>query len=1029
MDGVNFSDDECPSSQDSQDVMLQDAISHIDELVSDDEGASACIKKTMANVSLEEESSPPQTGDSGSEYQTTLDKVSDNIRQNLPGSPSIDAQPSDSDSDHSSTRVRIAPGSPSMDARPSESDSDSDIRINRPASPTDHSPPPDPTGDATGDSTGSDSDDEPLRIFRGPGPREVPNEGGNDGGPDDERMGTHAPGVGQVGKKPKKTKKEEQESFRDQQIRMRDEHESAKAEQARLLRETTVKLPRHEKVFSLDFIETNNSRKQTSTTADKQPQNQKTAERRARILALAAKNEPKFGQGYLDLNPGLLNLQQKMVKHTTKKKSPTKTATKIMEAVKNDIGEIIEIKEKIIHIETNIEEDELFKTINKKSKLTSLKSKLMEKLREERMKNFQEEQVVLKAREECNEDNYLDSLDDAADQMAPDALESSETDTGSEADEEDVQQDDNEQKSGISESEKTTEVTKVKKRRKKKREKKRRVLESSSSESDDPPEPFQDFSDTSQSKTSSNPYNQLSRINNRAPATCLPKRNMPVTPDRESLSPLSQSIDPSPYSTISNSGFHLNFDFDDETRLSQKLTQDTQGTQSQRISRSLLDDFYDAENAQDASEMESEMNRICGSQPSQNTQNTQGLLDLFSQDGDEQAEDMEIGENNHNTVEKEHSEDIPMNQRRSSDIEQSDIQDMPLPEFPILPRHTEPIQSDNSSENPHHSENEDGDPQQSDDEEADTIENQDPKEEDTLEDLSDKEESEDEVQIEPEPEPDILAIEETEEQDEDIIFVKKKKKAKPKPGYSVNDFAEAGEAELDADFEGANVSGDEDETGVNEYEHEEITEILPSSQKQQKELQKIHNKITRDDDEAHLERLEDAFKADDAKARKSKYKWIIQKGGFDETTRNSSDEDEIDPSKVEALQKAESDRLKTKLARELLVDQEDPQESLFTNTKSSLFGATNAVKLSKHRKKNTFAVAKEKRKNRLGQAFAGLSKGDVYSKPITFQAAEKENRKRQSDDVGSFSKRQKILPDTPKAQKMKKSLFNMFTDT
>ena len=47
-------------------------------------------------------------------------------------------------------------------------------------------------------------------------------------------------------------------------------------------------------------------------------------------------------------------------------------------------------------------------------------------------------------------------------------------------------------------------------------------------------------------------------------------------------------------------------------------------------------------------------------------------------------------------------------------------------------------------------------------------------------------------------------------------------------------------------------------------------------------------------------------------------------------------------------------RLKQKLERELLVDQET-QESLFTNTQSSLFSSGTAVKLTTKRKKNGFA--------------------------------------------------------------------------
>ena len=46
------------------------------------------------------------------------------------------------------------------------------------------------------------------------------------------------------------------------------------------------------------------------------------------------------------------------------------------------------------------------------------------------------------------------------------------------------------------------------------------------------------------------------------------------------------------------------------------------------------------------------------------------------------------------------------------------------------------------------------------------------------------------------------------------------------------------EAEFDAEADLANVSGDEDETGADEYEHEEITEVLPSQRKMEKEVRR-----------------------------------------------------------------------------------------------------------------------------------------------------------------------------------------------
>ena len=51
---------------------------------------------------------------------------------------------------------------------------------------------------------------------------------------------------------------------------------------------------------------------------------------------------------------------------------------------------------------------------------------------------------------------------------------------------------------------------------------------------------------------------------------------------------------------------------------------------------------------------------------------------------------------------------------------------------------------------------------------------------------------------------------------------------------------------------------------------------------------------------------------------------------------------------------------------------------------------------------------------------------------MTFNSAEtggKENRKRASDDFESVRKKLKTLPDTPKAEKHKKSIFNKFHDS
>ena len=66
---------------------------------------------------------------------------------------------------------------------------------------------------------------------------------------------------------------------------------------------------------------------------------------------------------------------------------------------------------------------------------------------------------------------------------------------------------------------------------------------------------------------------------------------------------------------------------------------------------------------------------------------------------------------------------------------------------------------------------------------------------------------------------------------------------------------------------------------------------------------------------------------------------------------------------------------------------------------------------------------------RLNQAFTDLVKVGQYSKPMTFNPAEKENRKRPSDGFENAKKRMKSLPDTPKGEKKKKSIFNRIADS
>ena len=91
-----------------------------------------------------------------------------------------------------------------------------------------------------------------------------------------------------------------------------------------------------------------------------------------------------------------------------KKKSPTKKFTKVLEQVKNDEGEIINIKETKIEVEIEKEEEPIFEEISKRTKLKNLKSTLLTRLREERIERFKDEQKELAAAAQNDENFYLE---------------------------------------------------------------------------------------------------------------------------------------------------------------------------------------------------------------------------------------------------------------------------------------------------------------------------------------------------------------------------------------------------------------------------------------------------------------------------------------------------------------------------------------------------------------------------------------------------------------------------------------------
>ena len=100
-------------------------------------------------------------------------------------------------------------------------------------------------------------------------------------------------------------------------------------------------------------------------------------------------------------------------------------------------------------------------------------------------------------------------------------------------------------------------------------------------------------------------------------------------------------------------------------------------------------------------------------------------------------------------------------------------------------------------------------------------------------------------------------------------------------GLNKAQFEDANEAEFDAEADLANVSGDENEDGMDEYEEEELTEVLPSQRRMEKELGTIHRKLERDEHNDELKRIEKAFIGDEierAQAKKRKYKWNLAEG-------------------------------------------------------------------------------------------------------------------------------------------------------
>nr|DBA33691.1 TPA: hypothetical protein GDO54_001333 [Pyxicephalus adspersus] len=141
--------------------------------------------------------------------------------------------------------------------------------------------------------------------------------------------------------------------------------------------------------------------------------------------------------------------------------------------------------------------------------------------------------------------------------------------------------------------------------------------------------------------------------------------------------------------------------------------------------------------------------------------------------------------------------------------------------------------------------------------------------------------------------------EDDDDEDEEEILRKKTKKRK----LNLQDFMED-EAELSGSDVG---SGDEDEGDDDEYEEEAIDEELPSDDELQDQVNKIHMKVTMDEDKRRLRLYQERYLADgdlhsDGPGRMRKFRWknIDDASQFDMFRRDSDlEEQEGDNEDVE----------------------------------------------------------------------------------------------------------------------------------
>merc|ERR1719394_1383451 len=443
----------------------------------------------------------------------------------------------------------------------------------------------------------------------------------------------------------------------------------------------------------------------------------------------------------------------------------------------------------------------------------------------------------------------------------------------------------------------------------KKKKKTNNFSDSEDDENEDIPQPF---SNQESMASSINPYRNMSRLESRKE-----ERNAPVTPDQASRSSRDDQ------STSPYSDFKLNFDLDDSIS---RFPDDTTNQSHHSNAKTKLFPPDDGDDAQHIDE--SQFKRAVGLTDNSQSQNP-STQDIHNLDWTQTQPSNRSNETPMSTDEP--KSEMPVKQENELESlptkdEAEDIED-PADEEPTEELE-DPVSEGENSDN---------------DDKNDSLEN-------IKQPISDDE----------------INLEQAEENDDPIIIKKKKKPIKKKSGLKMTQFEDIKEAEFDAEADLANVSGDEDETGADEYEHEEITEVLPSQRKMEKELKVIHNKLASDADAEELERVQSAFvgdEIDNAQRNKKRYRWILSNEFEGAAEKDSSDEDE--PPSVEIQLKIEQEKLREKLEREKMLKESNFNEigsfEFKTEPKPVMKSSSNIMSKTKLLLKSN----KSKRKDRL----------------------------------------------------------------